>query len=187
MAPAPLRQRSEHRPARITGRRLPFWGLQVTELAIALILVDVSVHIPRAGLLVVAAAALGILALSARGPLGLLRICSQRTHVLACVVVAVLLLVAPILPALRPDTAGIVVVAVAMLALLRLATITSTDPRPPTKATGGAWPGRVIDASATVSAAEDAAEGGPPADGANAAAHRTGRRTHGRCRLRCRW
>ncbi len=122
-------------------RRLPFWGLQSAELAIALILVDVSVHISHAGLLVAAAAALGILALSARGPLGLLRVCSQRTHVVLCVPVAGLVLVAPILPALRPGTGGIVVVVVAMLALLRLATITRTDPRPRQQDHGGRMAG----------------------------------------------
>ena len=163
MTSSPLPQGSGHRPARISRRRLPFWALQTAELAIALILVDVSVHINRAGLLVAAAAALGILALSARGPLGVLRVCSQRTHVRLCVPVGALLLVAPVLPAVRPGTAGIVTVVLAMLAFLRLATITLADPRPAKAAAGGAWPGQLIDASATVSGAGVTADPTDPA------------------------
>ena len=46
------------------GRRrwMPFWLLQVMELAVALILVDVSVHVNNSGLLVAAALAFALLA-----------------------------------------------------------------------------------------------------------------------------
>ncbi len=81
-------------------------------------------HIARSGLLVAGAIAFAALAVTARGPLGLIRVCGPRLHATLDVVVALVLVLAPALPALRPDAAGIVVVEVAALAWLRLATLT---------------------------------------------------------------
>jgi len=95
------------------------------------------VHVARSGLLVAAAVAFAVLAVTARGPLGLIRVCGPRLHATLDVAVALVLAAAPAIPALRPDATGIVVVEVAALAWLRLATLTRYR-RP---ATGGAGPG----------------------------------------------
>ncbi len=83
-----------------------------------------SVHIAHSGLLLAAAAAFALLALTARGPLGLARVCGPRLHATLDIVVALAVAAAPIVPALRPDITGIVVVEVAALAWVRLATLT---------------------------------------------------------------
>jgi hypothetical protein len=140
---APRSARPEHR----SGRRLPFWGLQAVELAIALALVDIAAHIDHATLLLLTAGALGLLALTARGPLGVLRICPPRAHAVLCAVLAGLVVVALVLPSLRPGAAGIAVLALTMAGLVRLATLTRTDGNP---LPSGFWPSEVIDASATV-------------------------------------
>lgn len=159
---------------------MPFWGLQAAELLIALALVDVAVHLDHAWLLLFAAGALGLLALSARGPLGIVRVCPPRAHAVLCVVVAALVLTALVLtalvvPALRPGAAGIAVLALAMLGLVRLATLTRTDGSPLPR---GVWPAQVIDASATVARDEDSAQSpltppvpvaGPPVQGVGSA------------------
>jgi hypothetical protein len=75
-------------------------------------------------LLLVAAGAFVVLAVTARGPLGLVRICGPRLHATLDIVVALAVAAAPILPALRPDITGILVVEVAALAWVRLATLT---------------------------------------------------------------
>ncbi len=93
-------------------------------------------HIGRSVLLVVGAAAFGALAVTAKGPLGLIRVCGPRVHAVLDVVVAVGLALAPLLPALRPDAAGIVVVEVVALAWLRMATLTRYRRPLPTPATG---------------------------------------------------
>jgi hypothetical protein len=72
----------------------------------------------------VAAAAFALLAVTARAPLGLARVCGPRLHATLDVVVAVAVAAAPILPALRPDITGIAAVEVAALAWVRLSTLT---------------------------------------------------------------
>jgi hypothetical protein len=148
----PGSSRAEH-----LGLRLPFWGLQGLELVMALALIDVAVHVDHAALLLVAAGALGLLALSARGPLGVVRVVPPRAHVVLCVVVAALVLAALVLCAvgaagLRPGAAGIAVLAFAMLGLVRLATLARTDASPLPR---GVWPAQVIDASAVVAEDQD--------------------------------
>ena len=69
-------------------------------------------------------AAFALLALTARGPLGLARLCGPRLHGTLDIAVAVAVAAAPILPALRPDVAGTVVVEVAAVAWVRVATLT---------------------------------------------------------------
>ena len=62
-------------------RWLPFWSIQATEIVVALVFADISVHVANGGLLVGGAIALLGLAVTAQGPLGLFRICGQRLHV----------------------------------------------------------------------------------------------------------
>jgi hypothetical protein len=83
-----------------------------------------SIHVGHSGLLLVAAGAFALLAVTARGPLGLARLCGPRLHATLDIVVALAVAVAPVVPALRPDASGIVVVEVAALAWVRLATLT---------------------------------------------------------------
>ncbi|HXW39371.1 MAG TPA: hypothetical protein VEJ44_06730, partial [Acidimicrobiales bacterium] len=80
--------------------RLPFAVLQVAELVVALVLVDVATHIARGSLLLITAGALALLALTAKGPLGLVRVCPRRLHVVLSVVLSGLALVAMVVPRL---------------------------------------------------------------------------------------
>ena len=109
-----------------TGRRqwLPFWALQVTEIVIALVFVDISIHVHSGGLLVGAALLFLILAATAEGPLGIIRVCSPRLHLVLVVVAAVLIGLAPIIPVIRPDIQGIIVVEFGVVGLIRCATLT---------------------------------------------------------------
>jgi len=91
-------------------------------------LAGLSVHISRSGLLLAAAGAFALLAVTARGPLGLVRLCGPRLHATLDIVVALAVAAAPIVPALRPGIAGILAVEVTALAWLRLATLTRYTP-----------------------------------------------------------
>jgi hypothetical protein len=134
-------------PDRPLGRRwLPFWILQAAELAVAVAFVDVSVHVSNGGLLIVGAAVFAGLAVTAKGPLGLLRLANRRLHLILIIVAAALILVAPIVPAFRPDIEGIIVIAFATVGLIRLATLTNPD----TVVAVGRRRTPVIDTSATV-------------------------------------
>ncbi len=136
-------------PDPVPGRvRLPFWVLQTAELLVALVLVDVAAHEGHDGLLVAGAGVLGLLALTARGPLGVIRICGQRLHRVLCVVAAGLGVLGVVIPSLRPSPAGIVVVVVGAAGLVRLATLTRTDAG---GLPAGSFPRTVVDAAATVS------------------------------------
>ncbi len=126
--------------------------VQATELIVAVIFVDISVHVRGGGLLVGAAAAFAALAVTAQGPLGLLRLCPQRLHLALVVTAAVLVAAAPLLPALRPDVEGIIVIEFGAVGLIRVATLTrSSDYRADVAGTGrGRGGARVIDATASV-------------------------------------
>ena len=87
-------------------------------------LAGLSIHVGHSGLLLVAAGAFALLAVTARGPLGLARVCGPRLHATLDIVVALAVAAAPIVPALRPDITGIAAVEVAALAWVRLATLT---------------------------------------------------------------
>jgi hypothetical protein len=118
-------------------------------------LAELSVHIARSGLLLAAAGAFALLAVTARGPLGIARLCGPRLHGALDIAVAVAMAAAPILPAFRPDTTGILVVEVTALAWIRLATLTRyTRPAP------GSPPSTV--ASPTTVASSDAPVVPPP-------------------------
>jgi hypothetical protein len=87
-------------------------------------LAESSVHISRSGLLLVAAGAFALLALTARGPLGVARWCGPRLHAALDIAVALVVAAAPLVPALRPHWTGIVVVEVTAVAWVRVATLT---------------------------------------------------------------
>jgi len=103
---------------------VPFGLHQLLEYLLAGALAEFSVHIARSGLLLGAACAFALLALTARGPLGVARVCGARLHGALDVAVALAAAAAPAVPVLRPDAAGVVVVEVAAVAWLRLATLT---------------------------------------------------------------
>ena len=159
------------RPAASGRRWLPFWALQASEVAVAMAFADISAHVSRGTLLIVAAAVLAGLAVTARGPLGILRICGQRLHVLLVLAASAAIAVAPIVPALRPDIEGIIVVEFGAVGLIRLATLTRTAAS--AAVAGGGMPGArpVIDATATVT--PPAYPGGRAAAGRGAAGKRT--------------
>jgi hypothetical protein len=118
-------------------------------------LAELSVHIARSGLLLAAAGAFALLAITARGPLGIVRLCGPRLHGVLDIAVALAVAAAPILPAFRPDPTGILVVEVAALAWVRLATLTRyTRPAP------GSLPGPGV--SAPTVASSDAPVATPP-------------------------
>jgi hypothetical protein len=128
MSASPTDGGSEPAPSK---RWVPFWVLQAAELAVALVFVDVAVHLDSEGALIGGAALLALLALTARGPLGIARICPKPVHVVLAVVAGLAIALSPILPVLRPDLAGIVVAEFAAVGLIRLATLTRTaEPAP---------------------------------------------------------
>jgi hypothetical protein len=160
-------------------RWIPFPVLQASELGLALTFAVLSVHVHNPVLLLGAAALVTLLALSADGPFGALRICGQPLHVHLVAAAAVLIAFAPVVPALRSDIEGILVTTFGAVGLLRLSTLTRVQ------GPLGVWRrrsranGPVIDATATVS--PPAATAGPdqtatPAAGAaESVLHRTGR------------
>ncbi len=165
-----------------TGRRrwIPFWVLQVMELVVAFVFVDISVHVANSGLMVAAALAFALLAVTARGPLGVVRVCPPWLHLTLVVSVAVVVALAPVFPVARPDIEGIIVIEFGAMGLIRLATL--TDMNPSSRRSGARQADRrVIEATATV--AEDGAPrpstGGqprnPPPTGTGAAARWAGR------------
>ncbi len=131
---------------------MPFWLMQVMELVVAFVFVDVSVHVANSGLLVAAALAFAVLAVTAHGPLGIVRLCRPALHLTLVVSVGVVVALAPLLPAARPDVEGIIVIEFGAIGLIRLATL--TDMNPPSRRSKARRTDRtVIDATATV--AED--------------------------------
>ena len=159
--------RSASSPRAAEPRRwLPFWLLQVSELVVAFVFVDISIHVGNGGLLVGAGAALAALSVTARGPLGILKICGQRLHVHAAVAVAVAVAVAPIVPALRPDIEGIIIVEFGAIGLIRLATLIRISASTPAGHGRVGSTDRVIDVSATVVAPARPASTGSQHDSA---------------------
>ncbi len=158
-------------PGRGLRRPIPFGVHQVAEYGLAFILVTTSIHVSGGGLLVAGGVAFGLLAATGRGPTGLVRVCPPRVHATLDIAVALCLALAPILPSLRPDLTGILVVEFAAVGWLRLATLTTFTRRardgrghrgPPAKtATANAEPGTT---PAAVDAQRDApADRGPSA------------------------
>ncbi len=84
-----------------------------------------SVHIGRSHLLLFGGVIFGLLALTARGPLGIIRLCGLRLHAVLDVTAAVLLAVAPLFfGALRPGLAGLVAIELVAVAWLRVTMLT---------------------------------------------------------------
>ena len=165
-----------------TRWQIQFWALQVLELGVAFLLVTQSVHVGRGRLLVAAGVALGLLALTADGPLGVFRVCGQRLHVALVVATASAMAVAAFVPILRPDVEGLLVIGGAVVALVLLATRTIITPgkRGRRRRSAGAGArGPVIDTTATVVVSKDAASGADAgvSDGADSALRRAGRTT----------
>ncbi len=106
---------------------MPFWVLQLAELLAAVAFADLSLHVDHGQLLVGGTVAFALLAVTAQGPLGLVRVVPRRLHVHIACVVCVLFALAPALPQLRPDASGIIVVEFGAVGLFRLATLTRTD------------------------------------------------------------
>ena len=104
---------------------LPLWLLQVLELAVAYLLVSQSVHVAKGGVLAVSGVLLGLLTMSLDAPLGVLRICSPRLHLLLIRVLAVTMAATVILPASRSDLEGISIMLFAPVALVMLSTRTA--------------------------------------------------------------
>ena len=155
--------------------RLPLWLLQVLELLVAYLLVSQSVHVAKGGVLAVSGVLLGLLTMSLDAPLGVLRICSPRLHLILIRVLAVTMAATVILPASRSDLEGIAIMLFAPVALVMLSTRTAVVVG---RGRGSKW-GRIgaIDATATV-----ARTGTPPvptaSDGAaDSAIRRAGRST----------
>lgn len=117
-------------------------------------LAESSIHIGHSGLLLLAAGAFALLAVTARGPLGLARLCGARLHRSLDVALAVALAAAPVLPALRPDAVGIVVVEVVAVGWGRLSTLTHDAKTRATAGTGAGAAGvRIPSAAAPGSSA----------------------------------
>jgi hypothetical protein len=103
---------------------------QLIEYLVAGALVALSVRVGHSQLLVAGGAAIGLLAMSARGPLGLVRICGTRLHAVADVGVGIALAVAPIWRTLRPGAVGLVAIELVAVAWLRVGTLTRYTDRP---------------------------------------------------------
>jgi len=120
---------------------VPFALHQLLEYAAAALLAETSVHVAHGGVLVGAAVGVAALAMTARGPLGVVRVCGTRLHGALDVVAALALAASPAVPALRPGAAGIVAVEVVAVAWIRLATLTRYRPAPGAASPGAALPG----------------------------------------------
>lgn len=131
-------------------RWVPFWALQVLEVAVALVFVDVSVHVRGSGLLLAATVLFFLLALTADGPLGIFRICNRHLHLVLTVTIAATLALAPIVPAFRPDIEGIIVLEFGMVGIIRVATLTRITDSPRVISSGPDREPAVVDATATV-------------------------------------
>jgi hypothetical protein len=163
-------------------RWLPFAALQAIEIAVGVILAYLSVHSTNSSLMVVAGAAFALLAVTARGSLGIVRLFGQRLHIVLVMVVAVAVGLAPLIPAFRPDIQGIIVIEFSVVGLIRLATFTQTDSPAPGLA-GRRGSSSVVDATASVVTTTAPSPPGPtapaPTPGATGAAVRWLGRTTG--------
>jgi len=131
---------------------------QLLEYIVAVVLVLMSVHIGRSHLLLVGGVIFGLLALTARGPLGVIRVCGMRVHALLDVAAALLLGAAPLIRALRPGIGGIVAIELVAVGWLRMTMLTRYSPRADAQDVGEAE-ATAISAEATGPEVGDAAPG----------------------------
>lgn len=163
-----------------THWRIQFWALQVLELGVAFLLITQSVHVGRGGILVAGGVVFGLLALTADGPLGVARVCGQRLHVVVVAGAALLLGALALVPALRPDVEGLLVIGGAVIAIVFLATRTVTSAGRGGRRRRRTGRGPVIDATATVGPPTGSAppsDPGADGDDADSAIRRAGRTT----------
>jgi hypothetical protein len=115
-----------------------------------------------------------VLALTARGPLGIVRVCGPRLHAALDIAAVVLLAVGPMVRSLRPGVMGIVAAELAALAWWRVAALTRYSGRDGTTAMA-----RALGSSAPSSApsAEGTTTGDGPPGTALAAIRGLGRAT----------
>ncbi|HEX3839605.1 MAG TPA: hypothetical protein VHU85_02330 [Acidimicrobiales bacterium] len=147
--------------AAYSRRITPFWILQTAEVLSVVALADLSLHVDRGGVLAVAGGIFAALALTADGPLGIVRIFSRKLHVVLVVVTAALVALSPVVSGIRPDIEGILILEIAAVGIIRLATLVNTDPHPvgPRGLRGSR---RVVDASATVTVTPSPARASAP-------------------------
>lgn len=155
---------------RRSRRIIPFWILQAAGLLALVALADLSLHVGHGGTLVGAGAAYAALALTADGPLGLAHLCSRPLHARLVVAVSVAVAVSPLVPALRPDIEGIIILEVVAVGMLRLATLTTTAAN---RSPAAAVDGPVVEAAATPSGTAPPDEGPAAAPGRAPAASPT--------------
>ena len=164
-------------PDAASGWQLPFWALQVLELGVAFLLVTQSVHVSRGGLLVGGGVALFVLAVTADGPLGVVRVCGRRLHRILVMALAVVLAAGCAIAALRPDVEGLLVIGAAVIALLLLAARTTVTGGRGRRRKGGPRRGEVIDATAAVTPTPDRQASDPPDPAPDSALRKAGRTT----------
>ena len=123
-----------------------------------------------------AAAVLFLMAIVADGPLGIFRIVSRDLQVHMAVVVAIIFAIAVWLPGVRADSEEKVVVMVASIGLIRVATLTRTSAG---RGRRRRAPGRgeVIDATATVASPDPQPAPSVPPDSGDSAIRKAGRTT----------
>jgi hypothetical protein len=112
--------------------------------------VVLSVHIGGSDLLLIGGIAFGLLALTARGPFGLLRLCPGPLHGILDVVVAVVLALSPLIGPLRSGIVSIVVIELVAVAWLRLSMLTRYRPRAPSTGTASTGTASTDPAAAVV-------------------------------------
>lgn len=150
--------------------------LQASELALAVVFADLSIHVAHGGVLIGAAVLLFLVSITADGPLGIFRIVSRKRHVQVAVSMAIVFAVAVWLPGVRADSEEKVVVMFASIGLIRIATLTRTTAAGGSRRRRGRTRGDVIDTTATV-AVPDPPPSSAGADVADSAFRKAGRTT----------
>lgn len=131
-------------------------------------LCDLTVRTDSDALPLVVAAVAAALALSGRGPLGVVRVVPPTVHVTLVLAVAVLAAASPVVPAFRPGVAGIVLVELAALGLGRAALLTRTSS--PARASSVAVSMEMKNVAGSPLEAAPRADGAAPSDGRTPAA-----------------
>ncbi len=142
--------------------RLHFWVVQVTELAIAIGFVDLSLHVTRAVVLLGGAGVLAAISLTAKGPLGVIKLVGRPAHRVLALVVAVGMALAPLIPILRPGADGIAILELGAIGLARVATLIRVTPGTPASGVTDERRGRSEPASGPGTSPGPGARTGPP-------------------------